>query len=48
MNNRLCRFVGSRAIRDQQLEEHPSLGRTDQQRRRKEPIEEVAGSGTPT
>ncbi len=41
MNDQLCRFVGSRAIRDQQLEEPPSLGRTEQQRRRKAQIEEV-------
>ncbi|CAG5158433.1 uncharacterized protein ALTATR162_LOCUS5077 [Alternaria atra] len=41
MNDQLCRFVGSRAIRDQQLEEPPSLGRIDQQRRRKMQIEEV-------
>lgn len=41
MNEQLSRFVGSRSIRDQQLEEPASLGRTDQQRRRKEAIEEV-------
>jgi hypothetical protein len=41
MNEQLSRFVGSRSIKDQQLEEPPSLGRTDQQRRRKEEIEET-------
>jgi hypothetical protein len=41
MNEQLCRFVGSCAIRDQQLEEPPALGRTDQQRRKKKQIEEV-------
>lgn len=41
MNDQLCQFVGSRAIRDQQLEEPPFLSRTDQQRRRKEQIKEV-------
>ena len=41
MNDQLCRFVGSRAIRDQQLEEPPSLSRTDQLRRRKEQIKKV-------
>jgi hypothetical protein len=41
INEQLCRFVGSRAIRDQQLEEPPYLGRTDQQRRKKEQVEQV-------
>ncbi|KAF9691942.1 hypothetical protein EKO04_009812 [Ascochyta lentis] len=41
MNEQLCRFVGSRAIRDQQLEEPTSLSRTDQQQRRKEQVEEM-------
>jgi hypothetical protein len=41
MNEQLSRFVGSRAIRDQQLEEPPSLGRTDQQRRKEHEIKRV-------
>jgi hypothetical protein len=41
MNAQLSRFVGSRSIRDQQLEEPPSLALTYQQKRRKEEIEGV-------
>ena len=41
VNEQLSRFVRSRSIRGQQLEEPPSLGTIYQQRRRKEKIEEV-------
>jgi hypothetical protein len=41
MNEHLTRFVGSRAVRDQELEEPAPLGREDQQQRRKEQIKNL-------
>jgi GAF domain-containing protein len=41
MNDQLSQFLGSRAIRDQQLEDPSSLGTTYQRQRRKKQIEEV-------
>jgi hypothetical protein len=41
MSDQLTRFVGSRVIRDQLLEEPPSLGRSNQKQRKRDEIEEV-------
>lgn len=41
VSEQLSQFVRSRAARNQELEEPPSLARTDQQRRRQNEVEEV-------
>lgn len=41
INEQLIRFVGSRSVRDQELEGPASLGREDQQERRKEQINDL-------
>jgi GAF domain-containing protein len=41
MTEQLNHLVGTRAFRDEELEEPPNLGESDQQRRRKDQIEEL-------